>query len=62
MEVTIYFETGKKYTIRHVDDITWTRQNVYIDVDQAWNESNVPDEPFIFKREMISQILINNIH
>lgn len=62
MEVTIYFETGEKHTIRHVDDITWSRQNVYIDVEQTWNESNVPDEPFIFKREMISQILINNIH
>jgi len=61
MEITIYFEDGTRQTIHHVDDITWSRQNVYIDVEQTWNESSAPDEPFIFKREKISQILINNI-
>lgn len=61
MDVTIYFENKLQTTIHHVDDITWSRQNVYINIEQTWNESNVPDEPFIFKREMISQILINNI-
>ena len=60
MEVTIYFEDGTRQTIHHVDDVTWSRQNVYIDVLQTWNESSAPDEPFIYKREMISQILINN--
>lgn len=62
MEITIYFEDGTRQTIHHVDDITWSRQNVYIDVLQTWNECPERDEPFIFKREKISQILINNIH
>ena len=62
MEVTIYFEDGTRRTIHHVDDITWSRQNVYIDVLQTENECTARDEPFIFKREKISQILINIIH
>lgn len=61
MEATIYFEDGTRQTIHHVDDISWSRQYVYIDVLQTWNECQKRDEPFIFKREMISQILINNI-
>ena len=62
MEITIYFEDGTRKTILHVADITWTRRSVYIDVLQTWNECPERDEPFIFKREKISQILINNIH
>lgn len=62
MDVTIYFEDGTRQTIHHVDDITWSRQNVYIDVLQIENECIARDEPFIFKREKISQILINIIH
>lgn len=58
MEVTIYFEDGTRKTIHHVDDISWSRQNVYIDV---WNKPTDRYETFTITREMISQILINNI-
>lgn len=61
MNATIYFEDGTRITIHHVNDITWSRQNIYIDVLQTWNECPAHDEPLIFKREKISQILINNI-
>lgn len=62
MDATIYFEDGTRRSIHNVDCITWTRRNVYIDVLQSWNECQKRDEPFIFKCEKISQILINNIH
>lgn len=47
MNATIYFEDGTRQTIHHVDSITWTRQNVYIDVLETWNECPERDETFI---------------
>ena len=59
MDVTVYFDDGSEERIKHVTDITWSESRVYIDVKQTWNETEAKDEPFIFWKEKVSQILIN---
>jgi len=46
MDVTVYFEDGSEEEIKHVADVTW-------------NETEAKDDPFVFWREKVSQILIN---
>ena len=58
MEVIVY-KGNDKTEIKGVENITWSQRNIYIDVMQLWNGTTVRDEPFIFPRDEVTQILIN---
>lgn len=59
MEVTVYFNDGESQDIKHVENVSWSEKRVYIDTKQTWNETSAPDDPWIFNKESVSQILIN---
>ena len=43
MEATIFYKNGKVRRISHVQDITWSKRIVYLDILQSWNECGACD-------------------
>ena len=58
-DVVIYLNDGSMKEIKGVENVTWSANNIYIDVKQYWNELEAYGEPYIFALDEVSQILIN---
>ncbi len=55
-EVIIYFDNGERSAYYHVENITWTKKTIYLDI---CNEMGNNTDVVCIAREHVSQILVN---